>query len=99
MSPPIPTTASRNTQGPELEDRFGTGQAPPGAGEIHAVLDEMPAGALDHAGSDRPALGEHVRVVEVVGLVDQVGGGPAALIRRRASSPLRVARRRIPTAT
>lgn len=50
-------------------------QAPAGAGEIHAVLDQVAAGTLDDAGSDGPALGERGGVVEVVGLVGQVGGG------------------------
>src|SRR5680860_1768283 len=41
----------------EFEDRFGAGQSPAGAGEVHPVFDEVPAGAFDDAGGDRPALG------------------------------------------
>ena len=34
----------------------------------------MPAGALDHAGGDRPAAGQRGGVVQVAGLVGQVEG-------------------------
>jgi len=58
----------------ELEDRFSARQAPAGAGDVHAVLDEVAARALDHAGGDRPALVEGGRIVQVDALVGQVGG-------------------------
>src|SRR5680860_495543 len=58
----------------EFEDRFGAGQSPAGAGEVHPVFDEVPAGAFDDAGGDRPALGQGGRVVQVGTLVGQVGG-------------------------
>src|SRR5436190_9193251 len=59
----------------ELEDRLGAGQAPASARAVHAVFDQVPAGALDRAGGDRPATGERGRVVQVGLLVEQVGGG------------------------
>ena len=41
-------------QGAEFEDGFGTFQPPAGAGDVHAVLDEVAAGALDDAGGAFP---------------------------------------------
>lgn len=41
--------------GTEFEDGFGTVEAPAGAGDVEAVTDEVPAGAFDRAGRDRPA--------------------------------------------
>lgn len=49
--------------GAELEDGFGALQSPPGAGGVHAVLDEVSAGTLDDTGGDGPAATER-RVVE-----------------------------------
>lgn len=66
-------------QGPEFEDGFGAVEAPAGAGDVHAVLDEVPAGAFDDACGDGPALAERGRVVEVGGLVVEVGGASSAL--------------------
>src|SRR6266508_3647890 len=62
-------------QGAEFEDRFGAGRAPAGAGDVHAVLDEVAAGAFDDAGRDRPAGVERGGVVRVGVLVGQVLGG------------------------
>jgi hypothetical protein len=59
----------------EFEDCFGAGQAPAGAGDVHAVFDEVAAGALDDAGRDRPAGRQRGRVVQVGRLVGQVLGG------------------------
>jgi len=62
-------------QGAELEDGFGSGQASAGSGEVHAVLDEVAAGALDDAGGDGPALFQGVRVAQVAAVADQVVRG------------------------
>src|SRR5450432_4644824 len=40
------------TQRAELEDGLGTAQSPAGAGDVHAVLDQVTAGALNDAGGD-----------------------------------------------
>lgn len=39
----------------QFEDCFRAGQSPACARDVHSVLDEMSAGALDDAGGDRPA--------------------------------------------
>src|ERR1019366_5882576 len=62
----------------ELEYRFVPGQAPAGAGDVHPVLYQVPAGALDDPGRDRPAVREGGGVVEVGSLVEQVVGGPVS---------------------
>ena len=59
--------------GPEGEDGLGGVQAPPGAGDIHSILDEVPAGPFDAPGGDRPASGQGSGVVQVGRLVGQVG--------------------------
>ena len=60
--------------GPELEHGLCSLGAPAGAGDVHAVFDEVPAGAFDYAGRDRPACCKRPRVVELVHLVGQVPG-------------------------
>src|SRR5664279_2770016 len=61
---------------------FGSGDAPACSGDVHAVCDEVAAGAFNDPGRDRPAGGEGGGVVQVSGLVDQVLaalGGPGAV--------------------
>src|SRR5947199_6871822 len=53
----------------EFEDGFRTVQAPTGAGNVEPILDQMPAGALDDAGGDRPAVGQRGGIVQVRALV------------------------------
>src|SRR5690606_15240906 len=53
---------------------FGAGEGPARAGDVHAVLDEIPAGALDDAGGDREAGGEVLVIAEVVLQAQQVMG-------------------------
>src|SRR5215216_1027698 len=72
---PVVVEVAVAAERPELEDGLGAGQAPASAGAVHAVFDQVPAGALDRAGGDRPATGERGRVVQVGLLVEQVGGG------------------------
>src|SRR6266545_3524748 len=71
---PVVVEVAVAAQGTELEDRLGTGQAPAGAGEVHPILDQVPAGTLDDAGGDRPASLERGRVVQVGTLAGQVVG-------------------------
>src|SRR6266566_5367561 len=72
---PVGVEVAVAAQRAELEDCLRAGQAPTGAGAVHAVFDQVPAGALDHAGGDGPASGERGRIVQVGLLVEQVGGG------------------------
>src|SRR5664279_1955093 len=58
----------------EPEDGLGTAESPAGAGEVHPVFDQVAAGAFDDPGGDRPAFRQRGRVVQVPGLVGQVGG-------------------------
>ena len=51
----------------ELEDSFGSVEAPAGAGDVDAIFDEVPARAFDHAGRDGPAVLQRGGAVEVGG--------------------------------
>src|ERR1700730_12176264 len=57
-----------------LEDGFGAIESPPGAGDVHAVLDQVPACSLDDPGGDRPATLEGGGIVPVRPLASQVAG-------------------------
>lgn len=63
--PPVLCEVAVADEPSHLEDGFGTIEAPAGAGDAHAVLDEVPAGALDDARGDRPPTSEGGRVVQV----------------------------------
>ena len=71
--PPVLGEVPGGCDGPKGEDGLGGVQAPPGAGDIHSILDEVPAGPFDHPGGDRPASGQGGGVVQVGRLVGQVG--------------------------
>ena len=62
-------------EGAQFQDRFGAGESPAGAGDVHPVFDEVSAGSLDDAGGDRPPILQGGGVVEVGCFVGQVGGG------------------------
>src|SRR5450631_327754 len=50
---PVLVEVAIGDQRAECQDRLGAGEAPAGAGDVHAVFDEVAAGAFDHAGRDR----------------------------------------------
>src|SRR5262249_48109664 len=60
--------------GAHLEDGLGAVETPAGAGDVHAVLDQVPTGTLDDAGGNRPSALEGGGIVEVWPLAGQVGG-------------------------
>ena len=64
---PVLLEVTVDDDGAQLQDRFGAGEAPAGAGDVHAIFDEMSARALDDPGRDRPRVLESGRVVEVGG--------------------------------
>src|SRR6266496_2663521 len=61
--------------GAELEDVLGAVRRPSRACNSEPVLDDESAGALDHAGGDRPAGGQCPVVAHVLVVVRQVGDG------------------------
>src|SRR5258706_15896683 len=75
MVGPVGVEVAVTGQGAEFEDGFGAVEAPAGAGDVHAVFDEVAAGAFDDAGGDGPTGGEGGGVVEVAFLVVEVVGG------------------------
>ncbi len=58
----------------QVQEGLGTGDGPAHAGEIEAVLDQVAAGALDHAGGDGPAAREVGGIVHGGRVALQVGG-------------------------
>src|SRR5947209_3348533 len=90
---PVGVEVAIDDESPEPEDRLGTVEAPAGAGAVHAVLDEVTAGALDDPGGDRPAPFQRGGVVQVGRLVGKVVGAAVGRCpgwRRLASSKTRL---------
>ena len=71
---PVVIEVAGGDEGAELEHGLGTVESPPRACDVHPVLDDVPAGALDYPGGDGPALLQCGGVVQVVLLVFQVAG-------------------------
>src|ERR1043165_3591015 len=69
---PVGVPVVGQADGAEIEDGVGAVLGPAHAGLLHAVLDEVAAGALDHAGADRPAPREVLVVVHVGGVAPVV---------------------------
>ena len=72
---PVGVEVAGGDEGAEFQDGLGAFEAPSRARYIHSVLHDVPAGALDYPGGDRPALGQRGGVAQVVLLVLQVAGG------------------------
>src|ERR1700730_13706341 len=72
---PVGVEVAVGLQGAEFEDGFGGLDAPAGAGDVHAVFDQVAAGAFDDAGGDGPAVREGGGVVQPGGFGFQVAGG------------------------
>src|ERR1700683_1258601 len=72
---PVVVEVAVGVEGAEFEDGFGGLGAPAGAGDGHAVFDQVAAGAFDDAGGDGPAVREGGGVVQPGGFGFQVAGG------------------------
>src|SRR6202046_3607734 len=72
---PVFVEVAVGLEGAEFEDGFGCFGAPAGAGDVHAVFDQVAAGAFDDAGGDGPAVGQGCGVVQPGGLGVEVAGG------------------------
>ena len=62
---PVVVEVAAGVDGAEFEDGFRAGEAPPRAGDVHAVLDQIAAGAFHDAGRDGPARGQRLPVGEI----------------------------------
>lgn len=71
---PVFVEVATGTQRPEPEDGLGTGEGPACTGDVHAVLDEVAAGALDDASGDGEAGGQILVILEMVLEAEQVVG-------------------------
>src|SRR4051812_42530508 len=72
--------------GAEIEDGVSAVLGPAHPGLLHAVLDEVTAGALDHAGANRPAPRQVPVIVHVRSVASVVadGAGDGRLLDDRA---------------
>src|SRR4051812_21937748 len=86
---PVGIPVVGEADGAEVEDGVGAVLGPAHAGLLHAVLDEVAAGALDDAGADRPATLEVPVVAHVGGVAPIVadGGGDGVVLRGRERRP------------
>src|SRR5271165_2980861 len=71
---PVGVEVAGGDDGAQFQDGLGSFEPPSRACDVHSVLDDVPAGALDDPGGDGPALPERGGVVQVVLLVVQVAG-------------------------
>src|SRR5712691_4939369 len=78
---PVRVEIAIDVKSSEFEDRFAALQSPPGAGDFHAIFDQVTASAFDHPGGDRVPLGQVGRIVQIRHVIGQVGG---TLINRLA---------------
>ena len=72
---PARVEVAAGDDGAELQDGLGAFESPSRARDIHSVLDDVPAGALDDPGGDGPAFVQRGGVVQVAVFVVQVAGG------------------------
>src|SRR5215469_18658205 len=72
---PVGVPVAVGEQGADLEDGFGGVDSPAGAGDVHAVFDQVAAGAFDDAGGDGPPGGQGGGVVEPGGFGVEVVRG------------------------
>src|SRR5271157_4282410 len=74
--PHVVVEVAVDDDGAELKNGLGAVGGPSRAGNSESVFDDEPAGALDHAGGDGPALFEGLVVFHVLLVVRQVGDCP-----------------------
>ena len=72
---PVRIEVAAGAQRPQLQHRLGADQPPAGAGQLHPVAHQVPAGPFDHAGGDGVARREVAVVVQIRRVLQQ---GPTA---------------------
>src|SRR6202050_4884641 len=78
---PVGVVVVVGVDGAVPQDGLGAGGGPAGSGDVHAVFDEVAAGAFDDAGGDEPAGGEGGGGTEVGLRGVEVGQGPGDVLR------------------
>src|SRR3989442_15656911 len=71
---PVRIEIAIDVKRPKFEDGFAALQSPPGASNLHAILDQVTASAFDHPRGNRISLGQVVRIVEIRRVIGQIGG-------------------------
>ena len=69
---PVLIEVSAGAESAKPQHGFGASEGPTRSGEVHAVRDQVAAGAFDHAGSDRESSGEALVVVQIRGVIEQI---------------------------
>lgn len=69
---PVGVEVSVGDDGTQSQYGFRSVKAPAGAGDVEVVGDQVPAGALDRAGGDRPAVFQRRVVAELIEVAGQV---------------------------
>jgi hypothetical protein len=72
MEGPVLVEVLAGAQGAQAQYGLSAGQAPAGAGHIHAVLYQVPTGTLDDSRGDGQSLGKVAIIVQVGRMVEQV---------------------------
>src|SRR6266705_5128419 len=71
---PVRIEIAIDVKRPKFEDGFAALQAPPGASNLHAILEQVTASAFDHPRGNRISLGQVVGIVEIRRVIGQIGG-------------------------
>ena len=72
MEDPVFVKVMAGAQGAKPQYCLGAGQAPAGAGHIHAVLYQVPTGAFDNSRGDGKALGKIAIIPEIGRMITQI---------------------------
>jgi CDP-diacylglycerol pyrophosphatase len=85
---PVVVPVATGVERAQLEDGLGTREIPACAGDAHAVLDQVSARALDHAGRDGKAGREECRVIHEGVVAPEVRKRAIDLLARALGQPL-----------
>src|SRR5207237_711575 len=69
---PVRLKVSAGPQCPEPQHRLGTIQSPAPSSDVHPVLDQIPAGSLDHSSRDGETSVQVLAVVHVLPILEQI---------------------------
>ncbi len=72
MEDPVFVKVMAGAQGAKPQYGLGAGQAPAGAGHIHAVLYQVPTGTFDNSRGDGQALGKVAIIPEIARMIAQI---------------------------
>jgi len=71
---PVFVKVTTGAQRPQPQDRLRARETPAGSGNVHAVLDQMSAGSLDHTGGNRKAGCQVLVIAQIRFVAEQISG-------------------------